>query len=322
MGKARPDSDGRMVSAERRRLFQALRAIELHYLEHKPHKDIAKELRVSSATVSRLLEFGRQQGLVQISVSPPRDIAKAATIQGLLKQFGVRHVDVAGDSQLHVGEYAAKYLKDNLKSNSVLVLDGGKTIDVMVRALPDHGLPKMRVVPICADPTNYNVSAVEHVARLALKCANVDPVKVPQFRGAILDSTHDDVRAIARDARIVVLGVGPWSPSFTALEFLKFLGHNPTEMMKRHKQVAAVVGYCPITTKCTYHAIDEVETLMPRALDFADIRRLAKSDDADVILLAHSAEKASAVALACQARACNMLIIDEGLADELIKQLS
>jgi DNA-binding transcriptional regulator LsrR (DeoR family) len=54
---------------------KALRACELYYVDHFSQKEIATELGVSAATVSRLLQQARDRGFVRVSICPPPDVA-------------------------------------------------------------------------------------------------------------------------------------------------------------------------------------------------------------------------------------------------------
>ncbi len=51
----------------------ALRAAQLYYLQDLTMEAIAHELRTSRSSVSRLLSFARESGLVDIQVRSPAD---------------------------------------------------------------------------------------------------------------------------------------------------------------------------------------------------------------------------------------------------------
>jgi DNA-binding transcriptional regulator LsrR (DeoR family) len=57
----------------RPRHSEALRAAQLYYLQDLTMDAIARELRTSRSTVSRLLSTARETGLVQIQIRSPLD---------------------------------------------------------------------------------------------------------------------------------------------------------------------------------------------------------------------------------------------------------
>lgn len=60
-----------MESDDQKKISQALKVATLYYREGYNQQDIATELNISRATVSRLLQFGRDQGLVTIKINNP-----------------------------------------------------------------------------------------------------------------------------------------------------------------------------------------------------------------------------------------------------------
>ena len=60
-----------MVNDDTKKISQALKVATLYYRDGYNQQDIATELNISRATVSRLLQFGRDQGLVTVKINNP-----------------------------------------------------------------------------------------------------------------------------------------------------------------------------------------------------------------------------------------------------------
>lgn len=308
----------REAEANRQRSEKALKACELYYVEHLSQKEIAKQLKISPASVSRLLRYGRDVGLVRVSICPPNHLQRARQLRTMLGKYGVRDIVVAGTARKHVGCAAAAYFETHGASGDIVVLDGGLTVGAFVDAFPTGVFRAMTLVPICADPPGYDASACELAARLSTKFSEPTRKSIPQYRGRErLDKIYSEVVAIAHAARFVFLGTGPWRPGFTAMEFIEYLGLDPRKVRQRKRHIVALCGYCAIDRDGRHVPLKPVDEKMPRSLQFEDLRALAQSDKCWVILLAHSDEKRDAVLSVMKARLCNTLIIDEELANAL-----
>ncbi|MFP3599741.1 MarR family transcriptional regulator, partial [Chryseobacterium sp. SIMBA_029] len=66
----------------------ALRAAQMYYLQDLTMNAIARELRTSRSTVSRLLSSARETGLVQVQIRSPFDTGPELESQ-IRSQFGV-----------------------------------------------------------------------------------------------------------------------------------------------------------------------------------------------------------------------------------------
>ena len=75
-------------AAQPMRTQQALRAAHLYYLQDLTMDAIADELSTSRSSVSRLLKYARDTGLVDIQIRSPLDQA-AALSRSIRSRFGV-----------------------------------------------------------------------------------------------------------------------------------------------------------------------------------------------------------------------------------------
>jgi DNA-binding transcriptional regulator LsrR (DeoR family) len=122
---------------------------KLHYESDMSQVLIAKQLGVSTATISRLLQRARSEGIVRIEV---RDIfAPDALGKQVAARLGLRQVDVVdappqGVAQALVVPLAQMLRGLGLRADDVLMIGWGQTVRAVIEAgLPQ--LPGVLVVP-------------------------------------------------------------------------------------------------------------------------------------------------------------------------------
>jgi deoxyribonucleoside regulator len=119
------------MDGEDKKIALALKVATLYYRDDFNQQDIAAELNISRATVSRLLQYGRDQGLVTFKIHNP--LAPLHQLEtGLLKKYPSlkKAIIVPGkDNPLEeVGIAGAHYLEQIVKDNDILGLGWGKTV--------------------------------------------------------------------------------------------------------------------------------------------------------------------------------------------------
>ncbi|MCI2957566.1 sugar-binding transcriptional regulator [Agromyces atrinae] len=137
-----------MAAAETsERTRDALRAAHLYYMQDLTMEAIATELRTSRSSVSRLLSFARETGLVDIQIRSPLEVPGqlAATVRA---RFGVTaHVIPVPDSTSDVDRLervalsAARTLTSFVDSNMAIGVAWGSTVGAISRYLtpkPTH----------------------------------------------------------------------------------------------------------------------------------------------------------------------------------------
>lgn len=113
---------------------------KLHYESDLPQVQIAKQLGVSTATISRLLQRARAEGIVRIEV---RDLVVPDALGAQLeRKLGLRRVAVAesapgGVALALAGPLGRMLTTANMAPGAVLALGWGRTI----RAVLEAGLP-------------------------------------------------------------------------------------------------------------------------------------------------------------------------------------
>ncbi|MGM7778604.1 sugar-binding transcriptional regulator [Arthrobacter sp. KNU-44] len=125
----------------RSRHSEALRAAQMYYLQDLTMDAIARELRTSRSTVSRLLSSARESGLVQIQIRSPLD--SAPELERMIRnEYGVDvHVvpvlDTLNEAETldRVATQAARTIGPLVDSNAIIGVAWGATISAVSRHL-------------------------------------------------------------------------------------------------------------------------------------------------------------------------------------------
>lgn len=169
----------------------ALRAAQLYYLQDITMEAIAHELHTSRSSVSRLLSFARESGLVEIQVKSPAD--RITTAQRRLRErFGITaHIVPVPNSTNEVDRLervavsAARILAPFFDSNMTLGIAWGGTMSAVSRHLPDKITHNSTVVQLNGAANTHTLGIVyasEIMSRFGVAYgATVEQFPVPAF---------------------------------------------------------------------------------------------------------------------------------------------
>ncbi|MCH4123873.1 MAG: sugar-binding transcriptional regulator [Levilactobacillus sp.] len=142
-----------MTETTEQRLAQGLTVAKMYYQADQSQSQIAQQLGISRPTVSRLLQFAREQGLVRIQiVDPVQDVQTLE--QALTAAYHVEvHVvptQLTANAELlnTVGSYAARYLEDIVQEHDVIGIGWGKTIYAIGSNLAPDTLTGVEVIQL------------------------------------------------------------------------------------------------------------------------------------------------------------------------------
>jgi deoxyribonucleoside regulator len=207
------------------RSADALRAAQLYYLQDLTMDAIASELGTSRSSISRLLSYAREQGLVEIRVVSPRENLSVLQ-RGIRDRFGVSaHVVPIPDATSDVDRLervavsAARILTPFLDSNMTLGVAWGATINAVSRHLPRKPTHNSRVVQLNG-AGNTTSSGIDYASEILGRfgqafTAAVQQFPVPTFfddpatRDAMWrERTTQRVLGVQRRMDIALFGVG------------------------------------------------------------------------------------------------------------------
>ena len=207
------------------RTTDALTAAHLYYMQDLTMDAIARELHTSRSSVSRLLSFARETGLVDIQIRSPLDRASEVNAQ-LLERYSVAsHVvpvpDHASDIDRleRVALSAARILDQFFDSNMTLGIAWGSTVSAISRHLVPRVTHNSQIVQLNGAGNN-RTSGIVYASEILRRFgdafgAHVEQFPVPAFfdnpeTKLALWRERSTIRVldIQRDMDVALFGVG------------------------------------------------------------------------------------------------------------------
>jgi DNA-binding transcriptional regulator LsrR (DeoR family) len=297
----------------------------LYYLRDQTQQEIAERLRISRPAVSRLLRQAQEQGIVQITVAPPRGLHTELETQ-LEERFGLGEAQVVSveswrsiDMLRHqLGAAAAAYLSRTLQPGDTIGLAWGTTLNAMVDAMSPLPREDVRIVQTLGgigppDATAYAPAAVRRLAQLIGASAVLLPapgvVPTPAVRDVLRHDPHVQA-ALAHldhlDAVFVGLGSLKSNPVLGD-------GHSLPAGVREELVAAGAIG------DIAFRFFDAEGRFVQTSLDD---RTLGISVDQlrevnRVVAVAGGPEKSDAIFAALATRLVDVLITDQTTAEAL-----
>lgn len=132
----------------------ALEICHLYYEDGLSQNEIAEKLKISRPTISRLLTFAKENGLVQIKVMDPKQDLSLLQIQ-LKKKYQLKEVLVAenfiDDTQIindKLGKLTAEYLNHIVEDNHIIGISWGRTLNAVATHLIPNEHRHVKVVQL------------------------------------------------------------------------------------------------------------------------------------------------------------------------------
>lgn len=306
-------------------LYLLSKVSTLYYLRGQTQQEIAERLRLSRPTVSRLLQEARDQGIVQITVAPPRGLHIELESR-LEERFGLEAVQIVdvepGQSpellRRQVGAAAAAFLARTVQPGETLGLAWGTTLDAMVQAMPPIPTSGVRVVQILGgigppDAGAYAGALVRRLAQQLGAAAALLPapgvVATPAVRDVLSDDPH--VQAALRHLDTldtVFVGIGALSTNPVLND-----GHSLPAGVRAELTEARAVGDVALRFFDAEGA--PVRTSLDErilGITTEQLRRVPR-----VVAVAAGIDKVDAIRAALGARTVKVLITDQLTADAL-----
>lgn len=312
------------IDPKLRRLDLAARAAWLYYIKRRTQDEIAVELNVSRPNAQRLVALALSEGLVRIRIDHP--LAKSIELgERVRERFELTYCDIApsesrGENHLGVAHRAAELLENFLspKSPQVLAFGTGRTLRETVRLVSTMSRPEHKIVSAVGNLSrDGRASPYDVVMRLSDRVgAQCYPLPLP----VIVDSEEEcsilkaqpgyrTLRALYEQADAMMFGVGRLDEQAPLL-IDGFVTQDEFAEMRRHGAMGELAS----------RSFDGAG----RLLDDAIARRLTAMNlcpnpKRPTILVASGSEKAAALNAALTGRLGNGVIIDEDLAQALLR---
>ena len=152
---------------KKRNLELVLRIARMRYEERRAQRDIARQLGMSEAAVSRALKEAMDLDLVEIRVQPPpgRDSALEKRLRDCFPVERVVVVETERNPRItleHVGQAVAEEIAFRLADDSVIGVGDGESVAAVARSMPRLWLRDVEIVPLIG-----GVGQLDHAAQPA-----------------------------------------------------------------------------------------------------------------------------------------------------------
>ena len=168
------------------RTAEALRAAQLYYVQDLTMEAIAEELHTSRSSVSRLLGYARESGLVDIQVRSPHDIPSRLEAE-FRDRFGVTaHIVPVPDHTSDIDRLervalsAARFLGSVFDSNMTLGLAWGSTVSAVARHLTPKRTHNSQIVQLNG-AANTRTSGILYASEILHRYADAYGAYAQQF---------------------------------------------------------------------------------------------------------------------------------------------
>ena len=297
---------------------QITRAAWYYYNDGLTQNEVADMLGVSRIKVSRLLEKGRQTGLIELRINAPH--AGCLTLQKqLISAFGLIDARVVpSGNELpvvpRIGRAAASFLMQKLEANDLLAIGWGETVATALRyAAPVFPQNNVSLVSLTGGVSAY-VSTTglygpqnnAHLIPTPLRVSSqelAEMLRVEPYVRNVLD--------MAATARLALIGVGVVSSAATLVRY-GYCTSTEIELFARRGAVGDILGYF-------YDSHGEIIDLDIHrhvvAIRVEDLRRIPNRAAA-----AAGPHKVEAILGLLRGRLANILITDQATAEELLRR--
>ncbi|MGN9867176.1 sugar-binding transcriptional regulator [Bacillus swezeyi] len=303
----------------------SIEAARLYYQSDYSQQQIAEQLEISRPTVSRLLQYAKEKGYVQIRVMDPFEDMDALGAM-LEEKYGLleAHVVFSPTSDYttithYLSSYGAEYMHGAVKDGDILGVSWGTTMYQIAQNIHAKQVKGVEVVQLKGGISHSNVNTYSsETIQLFAEAFQTMPRYLPLpvvFDNAEVKQMVEQDRHIKRiiemgkQANIVLFTVGTVRDE--ALLFR--LGYfNETEKALLKKQ--GVGDICSRFFDADGNICSDAIDARTIGVELADLRQKERS-----ILVAGGIRKTAAIHGALKGKYANVLIIDQHTAKALLK---
>ena len=311
----------------KRQIKQAVAISRLYYLEGATQAQIAQKLHLSRPTISRALQYARNNNIVNIQVNDP--LSDVDALQDQLRRkyqlddVVVADVGAAGDPQEDLdllGQAAANYLPTIIQDNDTVGISWGRTLAAVARHLQPSACKNVQVVYLkgtVANSThnNFVVEVTKHFNACYHTQAEILPLPVIFDQPAIKEMVTKDrfihgILTAARQAQVALFTVGTTAPDATLFE-LGYLSEAEIKRLQRQSVGDIISQFVDQDGK----VVDPALTARTMALPLDQLKEKQQA-----VLIAGGMAKLPAIRAALAGRYANVLVTDTNVALHLIDE--
>lgn len=306
---------------------QAVTISRLYYLEGATQAQIAKQLNLSRPTISRALQYARDNNIVNIQVNDPLsnvdDLRAQLQRKYQLDDVVIADVGPTGNYQEDLdllGQAAAAYLPQIIQDNDTIGVSWGRTLAAVARYLQPSDRKNVQVVYLkgtVANSThnNFVVEVTKHFNACYHTQAEILPLPVifdnqDIKKMVVKDRFIHSILTTAQQAQVALFTVGTTAPDATLFE----LGYlNKKEIAKLQKEsVGDIVSQF---VDADGQIVDPALTARTVALPIDQLKEKRQA-----VLVAGGMAKLPAIRAALAGRYANVLVTDTNVALHLIDE--
>ena len=306
---------------------QAVTISRLYYLEGATQAQIAKQLNLSRPTISRALQYARDNNIVNIQVNDPLsnvdDLRAQLQRKYQLDDVVIADVGPTGNYQEDLdllGQAAAAYLPQIIQDNDTIGISWGRTLAAVARHLQPSDRKNVQVVYLkgtVANSThnNFVVEVTKHFNACYHTQAEILPLPVifdnqDIKKMVVKDRFIHSILTAAQQAQVALFTVGTTGPDATLFE----LGYlNKKEIAKLQKEsVGDIVSQF---VDADGQIVDSALTARTVSLPIDQLKEKRQA-----VLVAGGMAKLPAIRAALAGRYANVLVTDTNVALHLIDE--
>ncbi|MDR0271686.1 sugar-binding transcriptional regulator [Paenibacillus sp.] len=302
----------------------SIEAARLYYLSDYSQMEIASRLGVSRPTVSRLLQYAKEQGYVSIQISDPLEDLNELALQ-------IKHkyeLDMAlvcyspvneyKEIQKHISKAAADYLHETVKDSDIIGVTWGRTMHAVALQLQQKQVRGVEVVQLkggishshvntyAAETVNLFAAAYHTIARYLPLPVIFDSIAVKKM---VEEDPH--IRRIfemGKQANIAIFTVGTLNDDALLFQLGYF-----SEEEKLLLQSKGIGDICSRFFDAQGNLCSEEINNRTVGIDLHDLRSKEQS-----ILVAGGQRKVEAIRGALVGKYANILVTDQFTAQALL----
>ncbi len=314
------------VSMERLQLLADIAS--WYYLDGLSQQDIADRVGMSRPSISRLLLDARELGIVEISINHPIPTLHSLEVE-MESRYSLREVRVperktaSDDETLRLlGRLGATVLNNILQDGMILGLSWGSSVHAFVEALRPRRLPRVKVVQLIGGvgAPYRTIDAPEQCRRAADMFGAQHfylnaPLYVDNPDVAIAlreDHSIKEVLELARQADVVLMGVGPIVPEICTPFHAGYLSYEDLRKLDR-LGVVGIISTSNFNIHGEYVPAPWIEECAI-GITFEDMHRFGT-----VIILSTDRRKAPAILGAVRTGIVDILITDDVTAEAVLE---
>lgn len=304
----------------------AISAAKLYYQSNFSQAEIAKEMKLSRPSVSRLLQHAKDKGFVRIEIFDPIE-DQSQLAQKVAAAYGLRDVCIANapiedeeEIKKYIGQRSAAYVNDIIQGGDIIGVGWGTTLKNLSHQLLPHPLKGAQIVQLEGGITlstseTYANEILEKFASNYSTIAQYLPLPVLFDSKEVKEMVYRDrhikrVLELGRNANIAIFSVGTVRDN--ALFFR--LGYADSQE-KNYLKTHAVGDICSRFFDKDGNISSQELNDRTVGIDLADLRNKEYS-----ILLSGGDGKVDSIRAALKGGYANVLITDQFTAKKLLSE--